>query len=273
MMIRLGQMARTGRRKPGESVFPEYLERADLHPALRMIAKGAAQRGLSLRALAEACSPKRDYASVQRTFDFNNPQRHSIDVLAAAVGIDALSLHAELDDLNDDDAERALNEAMSFALHIGFKVSNEVARQRIAAAYRSSPATVQKAAARAWVLSSKSDLYEKRLQNFLASLGEAGTRLGALLPTTTTSLRPFLDDRLQQEIRDALIEFSPRSFESDRLNAEERIAKAISLYLGARPSPSVPVTVAEQWHRRTLVEPAHSPKAKSSTKRKRGNRP
>ena len=272
-MIKSWTVARAGRRKPGETVFQEYLEQADLHPALRMIAVGAARRGLSLHGLAAACSPRRDYASVQRTYDYNNPQRNTIDVLARAVGIDPFRLHADLDDVNDGGLNRALSEAMSLARDITFKVPNEEARQRIADAYRSAPITAQKAAARAWFRSSENDLYEKRLRIFLQLLGEPGVRLLPLLPTGTTSLSAFLDDSLRQEIRDALLEFSPSSPENDRLRAEERITNAISLDRGARPSASKRLTVAEQLHRLTLAEPARLPNTRSSTKKKRGSKP
>jgi hypothetical protein len=57
-------MAKAGRRRTGDSVFQEYLKDGNLHPGLQRIAGAAANRGMSLRALAKAA--KSDAATVSR---------------------------------------------------------------------------------------------------------------------------------------------------------------------------------------------------------------
>lgn len=145
-------MPEAGRRAPGVSVFREYLEDEKLHPGLRRIAEMANQRGLSLRALAKAA--ERSPATVSVMFNQEHPQRQTLDRLARAVGIDPLTLHAELGDLSESDHEQALSEAIGLARVAGtFTVPAAAAAEQILSAFRSASPEIKDKAARAFVLS------------------------------------------------------------------------------------------------------------------------
>jgi transcriptional regulator with XRE-family HTH domain len=136
----------------GESVFREYLDDEQLHLGLRRIAQVAAERGLSLRALAKAA--ERTPATVSVMFSQRHPRRSTLDRLARAVGIDPLRLHAELADLTESDADQVLTEVISLARVAGaFTVRGDIAADQFRRAFRSAPPEARAAAVQAFVCS------------------------------------------------------------------------------------------------------------------------
>lgn len=132
-------------------MFEDYLETVR-HPALRLIAKEASRRGLSVRRLAQLAG--RDDASVRRTFDVDtNPQRRTIDALARAVGIDPIRLHAELGDMNDAECKEVFSQVINrVRVSDAFAVAPIEAATRFTHAFCSAVPQAQNAAVRAFVL-------------------------------------------------------------------------------------------------------------------------
>jgi hypothetical protein len=209
-------MATAGRRKAGQSAFTDYLRAGIPHRGLRLIAQAAARRGWSVRTLAKEA--KRDVASVSRSFDAKNiPTRSTIDALAKAVGIDLIPLHAELDDLTDQQLFATFNEVISYARIRTFTVGNQDALKRIIFAFRDASTVKKNTAIRSWALK-KSLRGDEGLRPFLEVLGlasllnEDGENLDLWMLVRAFSQFGFDDTEVRRLIAPAIRELRERNY-------------------------------------------------------------
>ncbi len=110
-------MAKRGRRSPGKSTFTEYLAQYGLPKELDIIARAAAERGMTVTALGENMVPKRPRQTLAKLFTASSrkPQRATLNDLARGVGMSPLHFHTLIGDLTVVEREQLVAEVLDEA--------------------------------------------------------------------------------------------------------------------------------------------------------------